>query len=307
MLRFVGLFVVVLLVGSANIYAEVPANSANADALSLSPSYLSDTAEPLDLHGYVETQLKTAHITPRGLIIADRGVEVQPAAGLIFDFYKGTGLIDKASLTVGVWNSVNTSLDIPSAGTWFEIDYLAKLSLQIANRINFSAQYIAFDSPGGQFSTDNNLEFTLSYDDTDLLAPHFGLHPYTRLFYNVSGSSTTLLGRNGNTYDVELGLVPTYVWKPLPNYLVTFTLPTYVTVGPKNFWGGNQHVGVLTTSLGASIPMAFIPSRLGRWHLDASVSYFNLLNGKLVDAANTLGNGRDRSRVVGEIGMGVDF
>ncbi len=130
---------------------------------------------------------------------------------------------------------MNSSLNIPTAGPWFELDYFAKVNVQVANRVNLCLTYIAFDSPGAQFATDNNIEFTCSYDDTGYLAQGFGVHPYARLFYNLSGGSTTLLGRNGGTYDVELGAVPTYVLKGMPNYPVTLTLPTYVTVGPQNF------------------------------------------------------------------------
>ena len=93
----------------------------------------------------------------------------------------------------------------------------------------------------------------------------------------------------------------------MPRYPVTLTAPTYVTVGPRNFWGGNENVSVVTTSVAASVPLSFIPTHLGRWHLDASLAYFNLLNGKLVDAADILGCGRDRSRIVGELGIGFDF
>jgi len=291
----------------ATVHAQDQSVLSDANSLSLSPIYLSDTDQKPDFHGFVETQLKTAHITPRGLIIADHGVEIQPVGALTCDLFEGTGLIDKASVTAGVWNSVNTSLDDPSAGPWFEIDYFARLNLQVADRVNMTLQYIAFDSPGGAFSTDNNIELTFSYDDTGFIAKDFAIRPYARLFYNMSGSSTTLLGRNGNTYDVELGFVPAYLWRLCPSYPVTLSLPTYLTVGPSNFWGGTRDVGIFTTSLGASVPMSFIPERFGRWHLDASVAYFNLLNGKLVDAANTLGNGRDRNRVVGEIGMGFEF
>lgn len=281
--------------------------------LSLSPSYLlSDSApqsQPLGsaIHGYMETQIKTAHITPRGLVIADNGVEIQPAAGLTFDLLDGDGLLDKASATFGVWNSLNTSLHIPSAGQWFEIDYFARLNLQFARRINFSLQYVAFDSPGNLFQTDNNLEFTLNYDDTGYLIPNFGFHPYTRLFYNISGGSTTALGRNGDTYDVELGLVPTYVWKAITDYPITLSLPTYITVGPKDFWGGDSNVGILTTALAGTVPLHFIPEKFGRWHMDTSIAYFNLLNGKLVDASAALGNPRDRNWAVGELGIGMDF
>ena len=188
--------------------------------------------------------------------------------------------------TVGVWNSVNSSMHNGSAGPWFEIDYFAKMNLVLAKRVNFSMQYIAFDSPGGGFQTDNNLEFTLSYNDTGMLAPDVGIRPYARLFYNIDGSSTGCLGRNGSTFDVELGLIPTNTWKEIPNYPITFSLPTYVTVGPANFWGGTSNVGVFTTSL-ATVPLSFIPRKYGTWHLDTGVSYFNLINGQLRDAAMT--------------------
>jgi hypothetical protein len=280
----------------------------DANLFSPSPLFLSDAGQtPLAIHGYMETQVKTEHITPRGLIIADRGVEVQPAAGLTFDLYDGQGFLNNISTTFGVWNSVNSSLHIPSAGSWFEIDYLARVNVLLADRVNLTLQYVAFDSPGNQFSTDNNIEFTAMYNDTGYLAKDFGVRPYAKLFYNISGSSTTLLGRNGSSYDVELGATPTYIWRAIDNYPITLSLPTYVTVGPKNFWGGNENVGLFTTALAASVPLNFIPPRFGRWHVDASVAYFDLLNGKLVDAAQALGNGRDRSRVVGEIGIGLDF
>lgn len=307
MLGRLNVVAVAVLMCSGVLHAENQDARVDADALSDRPTYLSDGDERSDIHGYMETQLKTAHITPRGLIIADHGVEIQPVGALTFNLLDRPEFIDKVSATVGVWNSVNSSLHDPVAGPWFEIDYFARVNCQIADRVNVAVQYVAFDSPGGAFSTDNNLEVTLGYDDLGMLAHDFAIRPYTRFFYNMSGSSTTLLGRNGNTFDVELGFAPTYVCKAIANYPITFSLPTYLTVGPKNFWGGTSNVGIATTTLAASIPMSFIPARFGRWHWDAGISYFNLLNGKLVDAADKLGNGRDRSRIVGVLGVGMDF
>jgi hypothetical protein len=285
-----------------------PGQSTSADYDSTrTPLLLSELPQTLNIHGYVETQFKTAHITPRGLVIADKGVEIQPVGALTFDLYQGDGFVNDLSVTGGVWNSINSSLHDPVAGGWFEIDYFARVNIKLARRFDFSAQYVAFDSPGGGFKTDNNLEFTLSYNDTGLLASDFGFHPYIRLFYNVSGSSTVVLGRNGNTFDAEVGFVPTYVWNALPNYPVTITLPTFVTVGPENFWGGTSNVGVFTTSLAAAVPLSFIPSRFGRWHVDTSISYFNLINTQLRKAAGILGCGTDQNRVVGEMGFGFDF
>ncbi len=63
------------------------------------PVYLSDT-EASAIGGYFETQVKSEHITPRGLVVADKGVEVQPAAGLTFDLFDGNGFVDKISTTL---------------------------------------------------------------------------------------------------------------------------------------------------------------------------------------------------------------
>jgi hypothetical protein len=271
------------------------------------PLCLDNAGAGAAIHGYVDTELKSAHITPRGLVIADKGVELQPTGALVFDLYDGNGVIDNVTATAGVWNSLNTSLHIPNAGPWFEIDYFTGVAVHFDRRFILQVRYIAFDSPGNQFQTDNNIESTLSYDDGGPLNQQFGLHPYVRLFYNASGSSTVIYGRNGNTWDAELGAVPTYSWKPIPSYPVTITFPTYVTVGPRNFWGGDSNLGVFATSAFITMPVPFIPERFGRWHWDVGVSYFNLLNGKLVDAARTLGCGPDRNRVLGNVGLGFDF
>jgi hypothetical protein len=259
------------------------------------------------IHGYIEAPFKTAHITPRGLVVADKGVEIQPSGAFRFDLYDGAGKLNNITFTTGIWNSVNTSLKNHDVGGWFEVDYFAKMAFKIDKRTELSAQYISFISPSGGFVTDHNVELTLSYDDTGKLATDFGVRPYARLFYNISGSSTTVLGQNGNTYDVELGAEPTYTLKTFKKYPITFTLPTYITVGPGNFWGDSENVGVFTTKLDAQIPLSFIPVRYGYWHADIGVSYFYLLNGNLVRAAEQLGNAGNRNWVVGVAGIGVQF
>lgn len=296
-----------LLTGCAATMAQNRELQADSNATSGLPLFLMDSVQPLEIHGYVETQVKSSFITARGTVVADKGVEVEPVGGLTFDLYHGTGLITNISATAGVLNCVNSSLRIPNAGAWFDIEYFARTNFVIAKRIDFTVQYIAFDSPGAAFATDNNVEFTLAYNDMGMLMHDFAVHPYTRLFYNVSGTSTTILGRNGNTFDVEVGFIPTYIWKAIPNYPVTFSLPTYVTVGPKNFWGSSTNVGVFTTSLAASVPLSFLASRYGKWHMDCAISYYDLINSNLVRAAQALGNSGDRSRFVGEIGMGFEF
>jgi hypothetical protein len=273
----------------------------------IDPNLLDQPAETPMIHGYAEAPFKTAHITPRGLVIADKGVEFQPSGALRFDLYDGTGLLNNATFTTGLWNSINSSLKNHDVGGWFEADYFAKFSFVIDQRIDFTTQYISFISPEDSFVTDHNIETTLAFDDKDLFVQDFTFHPYTRVFYNISGSSTTILGRNGSTYDVEFGAEPAYTLKTFDRYPITFSLPTYVTVGPGNFWGDSTNFGVFTSKFDAKVPLSFIPARFGYWHADTSVSYFNLLNPNLVQAAKSLGNAANRNWVVGEVGIGVEF
>ena len=56
------------------------------------------------------------------------------------------------------------------------------------------------------------------------------------------------------SFDVELWVVPTLDVHPQENP-VTLTMPTRLTVGPADFWGGTSNLGVFSTGFNARVPL----------------------------------------------------
>ena len=110
----------------------------------------------------------------------------------------------------------------------------------------------------------------------------------------MSGDSTVVVGKRGNTFDVEIGMFPTLDLNKfgLPAFL---SAPTWVTVGPEEFWNGghgalkcttgsSSNFGVFSTGLQAKVPLKFIPAGFGNWYARAGAQYYHLLNDNLLYA-----------------------
>ena len=180
-----------------------------------------------------------------------------------------------------MWNDINTAQQSKTAGYWNEMDPFATVDVTFLKNFELSVTYTPFLSPPGGFRPEHNVETKFAFNDTDYLHD-FSLHPYVKYFYEIKGPSTVVLGRNGGTYDVEIGIQPTYTFKEISAYPVTFTFPAFVTVGPKSYWGsrnspigpGTQNFGTFQVAVNASVPLSFIPVRYGYWHADAGVTYY---------------------------------
>jgi hypothetical protein len=232
------------------------------------------------------------------------------------------------SVVAGVWNDVDADRQhLPGTKAWAEEDFFAGVNYMLTQRIKLSATYDIWTFPAGAPSTEQNIEFVASYDDGEK-GRAWSLQPHAEIFWAVSSpSSVVVLGRpasQGTTAYLELGATPTYAFKSVP---VTVTMPTWVSVGPSEFWcqqssgaasaaasikgrgcGGNNF-GVLSTGLTAKTPASFIPARYGNWYLYGGLQYYNLLNGALVDAqALTIASpGGHRNVVNGFAGIGFGF
>jgi hypothetical protein len=278
------------------------------------PVYLdAATPEQPNIHGFFNSPFKTAYVTPRGLVVQNAGLVWQPVVGLVLplgDFgpFKDTALIG------GIWNSVNTAESGINefTGAWNEMDVFVGLSAKVAKDFSLALTYGAWNSPPHNFHTEHNLDLKVAYDDSHFFGDSgFGFHPYVDLWWAISGDSTVILGKKGDTGYVELGLAPTYTIKATAPYPVTLTMPIYTQVGPRDYWadhglpGGN--VGLVSASLNASVPLAFIPTRYGFWHADLGVNYYYLINDSLL-MAGTIASGNDnRNVVVGSVGFGFNF
>jgi hypothetical protein len=310
--------------------------ASSADLIVKAPPAAAAPAPTLDVHGWFDVMLLSDYMTPRGNLLNNTGLVTQVNAGLSLDLYKNkTGLINKISVFGGVWEdywSTSSSIGLRSGlsaanGPWYEGDWYAGVSWTMDQRWNFSETVEQFRSPNGWWNTITNIESKIEYNDSDSGLP-IAFHPYVNLFYSASGSSTVTVGKNGNTYDVEIGMVPTLDLKKYTGVPLTLKAPTWVTVGPASFWNANiatkgggfpslvgysSNFGVASTGLTGVWPLDFIPANLGKWYGKAGFQYYHLINNDLlaaqvVDLSNTptLASAK-RDVVVAFTGFGASF
>lgn len=273
-----------------------------------------------DIHGFVDLVFKNDYITPRGLLVTDTGLTAQLLMGIVLDVYKNPDcMINDISLSFGCWNDIWSEQDSHYAADWNELDWFVGASFKIDKSWKFTAIFTQFLSPPGNFRPENNGEFTLYYDDSKWGWPVV-INPYVRAWWAISGDSTVVVGKRGNTYYVEFGMTPTLDLTDNCYLPITLSAPTWISVGPANFWDGSDlarkgkhsNWGVFSTGLKGKIPLKFVPKRLGSWYIDAGVQYYDLINDNLLEAQiYTLGlssyKHAHRNVVVGYGGFGFEF
>jgi len=270
---------------------------------------LADDA-PLNIHGFGILNFQKDYRTPRGLFVTGKGQTIQVIDGLVFGLdHDSDAAIDDISFVVGTFNDIDTDQHAKAVGNWNEFDWFAGPSFNIDKVWQLDIQIGQFLSPPGNFNAETNLEFALSYDDKGWGLPML-LKPYVKLFYAISGDSTVVTGNKGGTFDVEIGVAPTI---DLHSYNLPFTLsaPTWITVGPADFWGGTDNVGVFSTGLTATFTLPISPS-LGHWSAKAGFQYYNFINDRLRFAQTLIGTATPRSgghqdEVNGFVGLSFGF
>jgi hypothetical protein len=250
------------------------------------------------LSGVLDVSVQNDYITPRGVVVTTHGVALQTLGAANLTLSNGI------TFTGGVWVDFNPGYSKTAASTRGvnETDPFFGVSYKASKRLTVGARYWAF--VGNNFPrTANNLEFSAAYADGDPSRP-FSVNPYAKLFWEVSGSSTTGVGKNGHTFDVEVGAVPTYNAGP-----VILSVPTWLTVGPKSFFGpiDDGSLGVISTGLTVTKPLDLGP-RAGKWAIYAKVQYYHLANDNLVLVKSALNEGdHDSDQVQFGVGLNVGF
>jgi hypothetical protein len=270
-------------------------------------------AAPLDVHGFFDLTFGNDYITPRGLLVTNTGLTTQALMGLALDLYKNpNGVINDVAFSMGTWNDLWSKQNDPGVGSWNEFDWFVDLDFRFFQYWKFGVEYGEFlppahgTTPSSFPGNERHVQLTLAYDDS-----HWGFpitwNPYVKWFYETAGPSIVVLGKRGDTYDVELGVVPTINMKNYWAWPVTFMVPTWVTVGPSNYWNRNDgttnfcgplsnapcslsNAGVFSTGLTAKMPIDYIiPTRLGNWYIKGGFQYYHLMNDALVAAQEFTG------------------
>jgi hypothetical protein len=267
----------------------------------LAPAALAQDAPLPAIHGFGDFQLSNDYLTPRGLLVTNKGVTMQVVDGLVFDFYHAPSApVNDISMVIGTFNDIDTAQHAPNVGAWNEFDWFIGPDFKIGSNLDLSIQYVQFISPPGNFNDEQNIETALHFSDN--LTPTFSINSYLKWFYAVSGSSTVVTGAKGGTFDVEVGAAPALSLAP-----VTLSFPTWITLGPADYWGGTDNWGVFATGVKATVPLDFIPPQLGHWNAHLGVEDYTMLNSELVRAQELLGTGKHFNEVVVAGGFGFGF
>jgi len=264
----------------------------------------------LAIHGFNDLTVKNDYITPRGLLVSHDRFTTQILNGLVLNTYHNPAApLDDISLVAGIWNDIDSGQNSKTAGAWNEFDWFVGANFEFYKIWSLGVSYVAFLSPPGFFAAEHNIEFTLKFDDSGFYAP-ISLHPYAKLFYEFAGPSVVVTGKGAGTFDVELGVVPTLDLHPY-NVPATLTAPSWVTVGPSDFWGGGGNAGVVSTGLTGTWPLDIVPKQYGSWNIHFGVQYYHLINDRLLLAQTLIGSAGTgpghRDVVVGLGGFGVNF
>lgn len=269
---------VVLIISSNLVFAEeISPETENLEEISKS-----------NINGLLDTVFKNDYITPRGLLVTNTGLTIQVLGVLNLDVYKNAERgIENISVNFGIWNDLWTDQHDPKVGPWNELDWFIGFTVATKNNWIFQAQFLEFLSPPGNFKPENNAEFTLIYKDSGWKHP-ITFNPYVKLFWAISGDSTVVVGRPGGTYYFELGMLPT-IKCPFP---LTITFPTYLSMGPANFWNGGKlalkhnksNFGVFSTGVNGKMPLRYISKNFGRLFMYLGVQYYYLINDNLLQA-----------------------
>jgi hypothetical protein len=265
-------------------------------------------AQEASLHGFADVSYKNDYITPRGLVVTEKGSTIQALDGLVVDVpLDPKSIVSDVSFVGGTWTDWNPGFDPKLNKEEFnEFDWFVGGSAKVAKDFTAGVQYVEFISPQQAFVTEKNLEFSLAFDDSAYLKP-VSLKPYAKLFYAMSGGSTVVVGRAGGTFDVELGVNPSLDLHSY-NIPVIVSVPTWVTVGPSDFWGGGGNVGVFSTGVKVTYPLTAIPASAGHWSIYGAYQYYNLLNSRLSYAESLLNAGHtDRNLNLFMVGVGLGF
>ncbi len=262
----------------------------------------------LDVHGYADFTVASTRVTGGGLYLYNTGYVKQGEVGLSLDIYKNsTGFINSFSVFGGVWNEFWSS---PPAGSrqWQEMDWWLGFTVGFAKYWSFTAQTVQFNFPGAAPPpTAYNYDFKLAFNDAFLGGP-IVWNPYVDVFYNAAGGSTVVNGVRSGGYRVSLGVVPTISLAKTTSIPLTISAPTWVTVGPSNFWNRNDgttnlcgtagtapcalsSLGYYSTGVKGVLSLdSWIPKRLGSWYVKGGVQYYHINNDALLAAQVAVGS-----------------
>lgn len=241
----------------------------------------------------------------RGILQERDGFIWQPYGGVTFKLAEdiGYGVIDNIDFSIGSWNSVQSNQTLASGSgpaNWYESDVLVGFTMGLWGFVSTNITYAAYTFPNGAFATAQELDWTIAFNDSELLGA-FALNPSMLWAFEVDN---TAFGDQEGIY-LGLGVKPSVVLFEEAEYPLTLALPLTVGLSVSDYYEvpgeSDDTFGYFDAGLVASLPLSFIDSDYGAWSVSAAVDYL-ALSGTLADANR--GNG---GFFVGKAGLAFSY
>lgn len=259
-------------------------------------AHAGDAPAPSRVHALVNFEFANEYVTPRGMLVRDQGLTVQPLFLAFVNLYHGDSFINSVTFIPGVWNDLGThsiSVHAPynsqPTTPWTEVDPIAGIEIGFAKRFTLDVTYTAFVEQILDIGTSQHLDTKLSFDDSSYFKG-FGFHPYFEFWQELQGKATdadvpeAVFGPSpnsgkfaapGSSYYFQTGLDPTYTFKKLGNLKleapIDFLLPDDRFYG--EYYGKASTLGLFAIGLKGTVPMNFMPQGYGHWSFHAGFKY----------------------------------
>jgi hypothetical protein len=210
----------------------------------------------------------------RGYRLEDRGFIAQPYAGLAIDLHTSDAWWLQG--TFSTWHSLHDRATAATATDdlmrrWYEADYVAGLTLGRGNW-TFTGGYAWFASPNGGFTTVEELQLGVKYNDAEALGA-WALAP-AAVFALETGDGTSD-GRDRGAY-LQLSIEPGFNVETQAVGDIRFSFPAMVGISLKDYYqdstGNDDALGFASVGAKASVAIPF-DSRYGSWSAYVAGSY----------------------------------
>jgi hypothetical protein len=299
--------------------------------LTTASAWADDAPEPSRVHALVSVDFANEYVTPRGMLIRDQGLTVQPLFLGLISLYKGDSFINSATLIPGVWNdlgtrsvSVNGPYNAKPTTPWTEVDPIFGIEIGFAKHFTLDVTYTAFVEQILSIGTSEHLDTKLSFDDSSYFKG-FGFHPYVEYWQELDGKATDAdlpytLGQEGvlpnkgpgpgSSYYFQVGVDPTYTFDKLGG--LKMEVPVDVLLPSSDFYGeyysSPSTVGLVAAGVKGTLPLNFMPKGYGHWSVHAGVKYLYFVDDNLYNLNSFNAPGKPtRDTWQGYVGVSIFF
>lgn len=264
-------------------------------------------SESLEIESSIGIDI-TNHYFYRGILQENQGVILQPGADFLIPLSQSE--TTSWSLNVGTWNSLHDGPSGTGGGfrtVHYEFDAYAGIGVDFADNWSGSVSYISLHSRNSAFDTVQEINFSLSFDDSDpdTTDPESsaGVQPSMTLAWEWDGQSDG--GDDDKGIYLELGIEPSLEYEYSEGENIAVSFPVAVGYSLKDYFedaaGSDDTFGFAQVGVALSTPLDSIPESMGSWTLHGGVNA--MLLGHNLKAIN----GGNNSEVIAYVGIGIAF